>query len=274
MNGRLLYALLLFFFVGSIQSFRLNQNPDAYRETREDFKKYYDQMNVQGTFILYDQVNQKYVCYNDSLSRKPFTPASTFKICNTIIGLETGVIKDEHTVHKWDGVNRPNPAWNKDQDLKTAFQNSTVWYYQQLARKVGGKRMKYWLTKLQYGNADTSGGIDRFWLTGGLRISPEQQVEFLRKLNTNQLPVSQRTIDIVKKVMLMESTPDYELRSKTGWGMQDSANIGWYTGILEFRGKAYYFANCIQCKDLNNKDFSRARVDIVRQLFIDLEITQ
>lgn len=168
-------------------------------EIRDDFKKYYDRFRVEGSFVLYDPQQDKHIFYNKDQFKQSFSPASTFKICNSLIGLETGVIKDENFVIPWDSVPRKNPNWNKDHDLKTAFKNSTVWYYQELARRVGGQKMKYWLDKAAYGNADTSGGIDKFWLFGGLRISPEQQIDFLKRLHDNSVPFSQRSIDIVKK---------------------------------------------------------------------------
>ncbi len=133
-------------------------------EVRADFKKYYDQFNVEGSFVLYDPQADKYIFYNQDQFEQTFSPASTYKICNSLIGLETGVIKDENFVISWDSITRQNPKWNSDYDLKTAFKNSTVWYYQELARRVGGQQMKYWLDKANYGNADTSGGIDKFWL--------------------------------------------------------------------------------------------------------------
>lgn len=242
-------------------------------EIRNEFKKYYDQFNVEGSFALYDPQADKYIYYNQDQFDQTFLPASTFKICNSLIGLETGAIKDENFVIPWDSVTRQNPNWNTDHDLKTAFKNSTVWYYQELARRVGGQQMKYWLDKANYGNADTSGGIDKFWLTGGLRISPKQQIDFLKRLHDDQLPFSQRTVDIVKNIMIAKNTLGYVVRAKTGWGGQDNKDVGWYIGYLETKDKVYYFANCIQSADLNNKDFANARIDIVYLILNDLKLT-
>ncbi len=111
-------------------------------EIREDFKKYFDQFDVVGSFVLYDQNKDEYIFYNQAQFQQTFSPASTFKICNSLIGLETGVIEDENFVIAWDSVTRQNLKWNSDHDLKSAFRNSTVWYYQALARQVGGKQMK------------------------------------------------------------------------------------------------------------------------------------
>jgi len=241
-------------------------------EIHDDFKKYYDQFKVEGSFVLYDPQADKFIFYNRDQFEQTFSPASTFKICNSLIGLETGIIKDENFVIPWDSIIRQNANWNSDHDLKTAFKNSTVWYYQELARRVGGQQMKYWLDKANYGNADTSGGIDKFWLTGGLRISPKQQIEFLKQLHDNKLPFSQRSMDIVKKIMIAKDTLDYVVRAKTGWGGQDNKDVGWYVGYLETKDNVYYFANCIQSADLNNKDFANARIDIVYLILKELKL--
>lgn len=241
-------------------------------EIRNDFKKHYDRFQVEGSFVLYDPQADKYIYYNQEQFNKPFSPASTFKICNSLIGLETGVISDENFMLKWDSVVRKPAGWNMDQDLKTAFRNSTVWYYQELARRVGPQQMKYWLDRAGYGNADTSGGIDRFWLSGGLRISPQQQIDFLIRLHNNTLPFSGRSMDIAKKIMIAEETPEYVIRAKTGWSGNQQQDIGWYVGWLESEGKVYYFANCIQSSDLSNNQFASARIEIVSLILKDLKL--
>ena len=266
-NGK--QTILLLILIG-FEFVACNQ---AQTSIRNDFKKYYDQFHVEGSFVLYDKHHDKFILYNKKQLNQAFSPASTFKICNSLIGIETGVIKDENFIIHWDGITRRNQIWNKDHDLKTAFKNSTVWYYQELARRVGGRRMKYWLDKANYGNADTSGGIDKFWLEGGgLRISPEQQINFLRLLHDNKLPFSQRTMDIEKSIMVAKDSFKYILRCKTGWGHQDNKDIGWYIGYLETKDHVYYFTNCIQTTDTNNKDFGKARIEIVDKIFEDLKL--
>ncbi len=261
--------LLLIIAVLGLTAFKQKETA----EIRNDFKKYYDRYNVKGSFVLYDPQADKFIFYNQDQFEQTFSPASTFKICNSLIGLETGVIKDENFVISWDSVTRQNPNWNSDHNLKTAFKNSTVWYYQELARRVGGQQMKQWLDKANYGNADTSGGIDKFWLTGGLRISPKQQIDFLRRLRDNQLAFSKRSVDILKNIMIVKDTLDYVVRAKNGWGGQDNKDVGWYVGYLETKGKVYYFTSCIQSTDMNNKEFSKARIEIVDLILADLKLT-
>ena len=234
------------------------------------FQKYYDEFEVSGSFVLYDIKNNQYTFHRKEQYERPFTPASTFKICNSLIGVEAGIIQDQNFIIPWDSVHRQYSKWNKDTNLKDAFQNSTVWYYQELATRVGGDKMKFWLDKLQYGNADTSGGITQFWLSGGLRITPAQQIDFLKKLIQNDLPLSQRTMDIVKGIMTYEEAANYIIKAKTGWGFQDNHDIGWFVGYLEAEDNTYIFANCVQTTNQNHKNFIKSRTDITYKILSDL----
>ncbi|MBA3683128.1 MAG: class D beta-lactamase [Bacteroidetes bacterium] len=237
---------------------------------RADLKKYFEQYKVTGSFALYDEQKDTYILTDPAEFKKAYSPASTFKICNSLIGLETGVINNEDFIIKWDSVVRDNVKWNKDHDLKTAYKNSTVWYYRELARRVGGKQMKYWLDKAQFGNADTSGGIDLFWLRGGLRITPQQQLDFLKRLHDNKLPFSKRSTDIVKKIMIAKDTLGYVVRAKGGWSDGDP-NTGWYVGYVETKSNVYYFANCIHTPDFNK---APARIEIVYRILEELKLIQ
>lgn len=262
-------ALTVLFFLGGLL-FSCSSIPSVPDEP--NFQQYYDQYNVSGSFVLYGLDSDEYIRFNKDQLDKKYTPASTFKICHSLIGIETREIEDENFIIEWDSVPRQNLNWNKDTDLKGALQNSTVWYYQELATRIGGDTMKYWLDKLEYGNADISGGIEKFWLTGGLRITPNQQISFLQKLVQNNLPLSQRTMDIVKDILLMEENRDYKLFGKTGWGVQDGKDIGWFIGFIEVNHMTYVFANCIQTDDPNNQNFAKARTSIVYNILTELEL--
>ena len=262
------FILAILFFI-SLFSCRQKQTI----EVRNEFKTYYDRFGVDGSFLLYDPQNKKYIIYNHEQTKQFYTPASTFKICNSLIGLESNTIKDENFVIPWDSITR-NPVWDKDHNLKTAFENSVVWYYQELARRVGGQEMKYWIDKANYGNADTSGGIDKFWLEGGLRISAYQQIDFLQRLYENQLPFSSRSTDILKKIMIDKATLQYVVRGKTGWGGQDHKEIGWFVGWLENKGEIYYFSNMVQMPDTstNYVNFDVSRKEIAYDILHDLKL--
>lgn len=236
-----------------------------------DFKEYFLEEGFLGSFLLYDLNADKYIYYDSARCNKPFTPASTFKIANSIIGLETGVITDENFIIPWDSVKRNHEEWNHDLDMKTAIKVSAVPYYQELARRVGEARMKEMITKLNYGNMDISGGIDRFWLDGGLRISQFQEIDFLKRLYKNELPVSQRSMDITKQIILNEDTLGYKLRAKTGWGDMGKESVGWWVGWVEKDGNVYFFATNIEAMDPPDS-FAMARKNITRKILHELQI--
>lgn len=207
--------------------------------------------NTVGCFVLYDLKQNRYTRYNEARCRERFNPKSTFKIPNSLIGLESGVIRDVDFVIPWDKQKYPPDGWDtepfihwkRDHTLRTAFENSVVWYYRELALKVGPERMKKYVNDFDYGDRNTSGPVDYFWLNNTLKISAEEQVEFLKKFYKGELPVSRRSIDIVKEIMVRERTPQYTMRGKTGGGALESGKyIGWFVGYVETGGNAYFFA--------------------------------
>src|ERR687898_3554298 len=66
----------------------------------QNLKRVFGKTN--GAFVLYDLKNNRYIRHNESRCRRRFTPASTFKIPNSLIGLETGVVRDADFVIRWD----------------------------------------------------------------------------------------------------------------------------------------------------------------------------
>lgn len=217
-----------------------------------DLASYFTQF--PGTFVLYDLKGNRYLRHNPARAAERFTPFSTFKIPNSLIGLETGVIRDAAFLIKWDekkyprsGDTAPFTFWWRDHTLRSAFRNSVVWYYRELATRVGEQRMQELLTKFHYGNADISGGIDRFWLNSSLKISADEQVEFLKALYKEELPVSKRTYTIFKDIFVLEQTPNYKLSGKTGGGsLAEGRTLGWLVGYLETTDNVYFFATQIE----------------------------
>lgn len=201
-----------------------------------------------SAFVLYDRAHDRTVRFDEERSRKRFTPFSTFKIPNSLIGLETGVIRDPDAVVPWDRAKRPPTdhwpeGWKRDHSLRTAFKASVVWFYQDLATKVGPERMRSFVQRFEYGNQDTSGGIDQFWLASSLTISADEQVRFLRAFYDGKLGFSPRTNEIARDLFLQEKTPAYALSAKTGGGPQGPGKaLGWYVGYVETRGNVYFFA--------------------------------
>ncbi len=137
---------------------------------------------------------------------------------------------------------------NKDHTLRTGMRDSTVWYFQEIARKVGPARYRELLKKLNYGNQDISGGIDKFWLNTSLKISPLEQIEFLKSFYLGKIPFSKRSIDIVKEITCLYNTKDYQLHGKTGsdWDEKRGSVMGWFVGYVTKGKEVYIFATNLE----------------------------
>ncbi|MGK4006863.1 penicillin-binding transpeptidase domain-containing protein [Sorangium sp. So ce1036] len=221
---------------------------------------------VDGAFVLFDASKGVTHVVNPDRAAAGYVPASTFKIPNTLIGLETGVIPDERFSLKWDGVKRGVPDWNRDHDLASAMKHSVVWFYQEVARRIGPERMQAHLDALHYGNRDISGGIDRFWLTGGLRVSPHEQIDFLRRLHAGSLPCSARSLDILKRIIVLEQTPAYTLRGKTGLEYDERSTTGWLVGYVERGADTYFYATVLLGKGSDHGRIMPLRRSLTRTL--------
>ena len=215
-------------------------SPKAASMERTDLKDFFK--GADGAFVLYDRNANSYTRYNPERCAEQFLPASTFKILNGLIGLETGVIPDEDYVIKWDGHEWPINEWNRDHTFKSAIQNSVVWYFQELARRVGPERMKKYVEAAGYGNKNIGGPIDSFWLDGDLRISANEQVEFLKRFFANDLPFSKRSMDIVKSILVVDRQDTFTLSGKTGSVVRVKEYQGWFVGYLETKDNVYIFA--------------------------------
>lgn len=225
----------------------------AQRITQKEFKAYFDAQGLEGSFLLYDLKRNWYTAYDLARCRRGFLPASTFKIPNTIIALETGVVTDTSQVFKWNGQPREFPTWRRDLTLAQAMAVSCLPCYQEVARQVGADRYRQYLGKLRFGAMDVRpGNVDQFWIDGASRITSFEQIDFLKRLYLNQLPVPKRSTDLTKAILVLAKGSGWVLRGKTGWaapkvlpdGSREAGvrDIGWFVGWLEQDGNAYFFA--------------------------------
>ncbi len=201
-------------------------------------------------FELLDCKSGKAYRYNRKQCAKRLPPCSTFKIFNSLCGLESGVLKDENHLMKWDGEKRFIDSWNQDQTLQSAVTNSCVWYFQKVAQGVGAERMKKYLSSCHYGNEDISGGLTEFWLGNSLVISADEQVDFIKRLYFDELPFSKRSMKIVKQITEVKKTGLGELHGKTGSDYKNEKWIlGWFVGYVLHKGQAYVFACNLEAED-------------------------
>jgi beta-lactamase class D len=203
---------------------------------------------VEATFVLVNGMTGETVRHNPIRAAERFVPASTFKIPNSLIALETGVATGPDFTIPYDSLRMRRDGfwaaeWSRDHTLRSAFQNSVYWYYQEIARRVGEPRMIEYLARFDYGNQDIGGGLDRFWLEGDLRISPNEQVRFLQDLHEGRLGVSDRSTALLKEIMVLETSPAYTLSGKTGTAdVTPTRELAWLVGYVEREDLVWYYA--------------------------------
>ena len=242
--------------------------------TQFEFQSIIDSADVVGSILVYDVQQDIYYSNDFEWAKQGNLPASTFKIANSIIGLESGVIESDSTIFKWDGEEKWLKLWEQDLVLKDAFHFSCVPCYQEVARKIGVKRMNEYLQKLDYGTikVDTS-NIDSFWLVGDARISQMQQIDFLKRLYKSELPISKRTEKIMRNMMVMKENDQYKLSGKSGLSNDQDHYNGWFVGSIELDTNRYLFATNLEPKEGFDQDtFIRQRRDLTFEALKQMSI--
>lgn len=242
-----------------------------------DLEAVYFAHKVEGCFLLRSLGTDQLFVYNPRRCEKGFLPASTFKIVNAIIGLETGVVADAQHSFPWDSVSRSFEAWNQDHTLKTAFEVSCVPCYQSLARQIGVQQMQDGVRKLNFGQMDiNSETLSTFWLRGNSRITPYEQLDFMTRFAQSELPIKPETEAIVKDMMILAQDQNgMVMRGKTGWAIVGDRNIGWLVGTIERAdGEKFVFVNNVEAKvgSISDDDFMRSRKKIVGQVLQQLGV--
>jgi beta-lactamase class D len=212
-------------------------------------KAFFDDNKVTGTFALMDNGTGEFTIYNLARYRdSSYLPASTFKIVNSLIGLQTGIIVNDSMVIKWDSVSRRD-AWDRDLSMYQAFRVSSVPYYQEVARRIGRDTMQHWLDSIGYGTRRITTRVDTFWLDNSLKIKPDEQLGLVKQLYFHQLPFFKTYQETLKTALLMENNSNYRLAYKTGWGTDKEKQIGWMLGWVEENQHPYFFVLNIESPD-------------------------
>jgi len=199
-----------------------------------------------AALAIYDLNTDQWYRFNKSGCVARSTPCSTFKIFNSLAGLQAQVLQNRNTTFRWNQQQQPIKSWQRDHDLASAFKNSVVWYYRQVAREVGSEKMQNYLDQVNYGNRNISGGIDQFWLGSSFLVSPNEQVILLKRLYRDELPFSTAAMRTVRSIMVDVVDPDSILSGKTGSDWHEgSYRQGWYVGHLRSGDFKLVFASTL-----------------------------
>lgn len=210
-----------------------------------------------GCFYIKEVGQDKALSWGECQTR--YIPCSTYKIPNSMIALETKALKSKNEVIKWDGKKKFLKSWEKDHTLPTAIKHSVVPFYQEVARRIGLKRMSDYVKRLDYGNKDIGSKVDIFWLRGPLKISAQEQVQFIEKLYLNKLPFHQETMATVRDILVLEKKEKQIASGKTGSSMKNKKSVlGWFVGHIKTENnKKYVFAVNVVGKEKANGKYAR-----------------
>lgn len=273
MRTLVLLSLSLLLACGPAETPRTTEHV-ATTELRDDLLSIYSPFAVRGSFILHDLGRDHWVLVDSTQADSATLPASSFKIFSSLYALESGLVKGADEVFAWDGNNYGRAEVNKDLTLAESMHLSAYWVHRDIARRAGPAVLKHWLDSLPYGNADTSGGFDRCWLGGGLRITPREQVYWLSDLLQGCTPFSQRSVDELKGLILQEDTLGHRLYAKTGWALGDFGSVGWYVGWVEKNDGSgpYAFANRVITTDTMSETFASSRAITTKEILTTLRV--
>jgi len=212
----------------------------------------FEQKDIKGTIVISSLNGERSFSHNDARRDSRFSTASTFKILNSMISLEEGVISGKESVLKWDGTLHEYQSWNSDQTLESAFKKSCVWCFQELARRVGPEKYRSYIEKMNYGKLKETFDATTFWLDGSLEISAKEQVDFLKGIYRRSFPFSQSSYDVLKDIMVVDESGSYTIRAKTGWAARVKPQVGWYVGYVETKDDVWFFATNIEINSKND----------------------
>lgn len=252
-----------------------------------NYSDYYK--DSEGCFILFDvKANKTLEKYDTPLCKTPMSPNSTFKIPLLIMGLDKKILVDENNP-KWEfkeeylteGFKSWMPIQWKEANIPSSWlKYSVVWYSQKLAPFIGKNAINDYLNKFEYGNQDFSGtpgkndGLSNAWLDSSLKITAENQIQFLKKFVTEELPVSKQSMQLAKKILILDQNNNkVTLHGKTGAGyLKNRIAHGWFIGWVEKGDHSYIFVSQIKDNktggELNSIKAKKNALEFLQQLEI------
>ena len=215
---------------------------------------------ARSCFLLYDEESGRLTREPSEVCSTRATPASTFKIPHALAALDARVVSGPHDVFPYDGSPLPFERWKRDHDLASAMRDSVVWYFQRIAERMGIEREREYLKAFEYGNEDASGPLTSFWLGDSLRISPDEQLAFLRRFFEGRLPVRDEVARTVREILVQppgrvvnalgehpfgpwpEGTTVY---AKTGAAGDGERRVLWLVGRVERGDHGWVFVSAV-----------------------------
>ncbi len=281
-SNYLFFVIILIISVISAEGIKTFASESVTQSRKE--KNYFPQM--KGCFLLYNVKKKTFdKVIGEENCREHWVACSTFKVPLAVMAFDSGVLKDENETLKWDGKKGSLESHNHDQNAKTWIKDSVVWFSQRLTPQLGKQKIEKYLHDFHYGNEDFSGGLKDAWLVSpgdkgpALKISAYEQVDFMKNLWADRLPVSKRAMQITRDISFLEVSPHgFKLSGKTGsnYYNQDThkekrVGFGWFISHLEKEDQEYIaVANFRDLAPVDAKKYGGLRAkQIVKDILLD-----
>lgn len=211
---------------------------------------------IRCTVILDEESGD--TLYRQGTCDRAFYPMSTFKLPLAMMGYDANILVDAQNP-RWDyqdKFKRPVRE-HKTVDPTIWEKESIVWYSQEMTRRLGRRAFADYVRRFDYGNGDVSGGsggrdgLTESWLMSSLKISPDEQVDFLRRFLTGRLPISEHAAGMTLAIVPHFQAGDgWDIQGKTGSGwLRNQAGevdynrpLGWFVGWAVKDGRRVVFA--------------------------------
>jgi beta-lactamase class D len=205
----------------------------------DSLERFFKEAAVTGTFTMLNNATGEITVYNMAQDTIRQHPGATLDVLTALIALQNGVVPDTKTSLIADSITTPNAS--KAVNIREALSNHQVSYFREIITRMGQPAFKQWIDSIHYGNQllgkdGPSAGVEK------LRISPDEQLGFMKRLYFNQLPFRKSVQDTVKQLMLREDNTLYRL----SYAYSPSASMSpdaaqWLIGWIEENGHVYFF---------------------------------
>jgi beta-lactamase class D len=193
----------------------------------------------EHNFLLYDLNANQWVQELGPHCDDRTTPCCSFNFALSVMGFDAEILIDASTPElPYQEKYAASEKWRTSHTPALWMRQSCLWFSKELTTRLGMARFQWYVDLLDYGNQDLSGGVTQAWINSSLKVSPREQVLFLKKLMQGELPVSEYAMQMTKKITFLEEIEGWELHGKTGSGDLD----GWFVGWIEKGGQLFLFA--------------------------------
>lgn len=217
----------------------------SYSQNYLDF--YFKSRSINGAIIIVNEDDTYFASNRETEGMKETPPSNLFHLFAYLMIYDKNIHKKESLYLKWDSVNRyffneTRKEWNKDTDLDTAFKEHNDWYFQTYLNDFTKEEIEQKLKVIGYTNKKWNDEIPYYWQFGGMLITANQQIKFLKKLFKKELPFSVESQEKLLQLLKINQNPSIKLYGLDAFTVYNGERIDWFTGVLEKEGKHYFFS--------------------------------